>query len=256
MEQVRSIQALTPELGVEVESARREAACAQDLVHRDRKLVDRVRELVGVPAVLRVAAVHVDAAEDAAADRDRDLVLEAVAGQRGVVRLDVHPVLVGEVVAHEEGIHGGGVVVVLMLRRLLRLWLEQQGSGESDPVLVLRDEAQESRELRFLSGEIGVEERLVALSPTPQDVICPPQPMRRLEHVLDLGGRIREYLGVGIGGRAGSVSRVAEEVGGAPEQPDAGALHVGFDLVHDGLEPVACLRRTSRPRARRRGHGM
>ena len=211
-------------------------------MHGDRKLVDRVRELVGVPAVLRVAAVHVDAAEDAAADCDRDLVLEAVAGQRGVVRLDVHPVLVGEVVAHEEGIHGGGVVVVLMLRRLLRLWLEQQGSGESDPMLVLRDEAQESRELRFLSGEIGVEERLVALAPTPQDVICPPQPMRRLEHVLDLGGRIREYLGVGIGGRPRSVSRVAEEIGGAPEQPDAGSLHVAFDLVHDGLEPVARLR--------------
>ena len=242
MEQVRSIQALTPELGVEVESARREAACAQDLVHGDRELVDRVRELVGVPAVLRVAAVHVDAAEDAAADRDRDLVLEAVAGQRGVVRLDVDPVLVREVVAHEEGIHRRGVVVVLMLRRLLRLRLEQQRPGEPDSMLVLRDEAQESRELRFLSGEIGVEERLVALAPTPQDVIRPPQPMRRLEHVLDLGGRIREHLGVGIGGRPRGVSRVAEEVGGAPEQPDAGALHVGFDLVHHGLEPVACLR--------------
>ena len=168
--------------------------------------------------------------------------LEAVAGQRGVVRLDVDPVLVREVVAHEEGIHRRGVVVVLMLRRLLRLRLEQQGPGEPDSMLVLRDEVEESRELRFLSGEIGVEERLVALAPTPQDVIRPPQPMRRLEHVLDLGGRIREHLGVRIRRRPGGVSRVAEEIRGAPEQPDAGALHVGFDVVHHGLEPVACLR--------------
>ena len=37
---------------------------SQDLVHGERQLVDRVRELVGVPAVLGVAAVGVDRAEE------------------------------------------------------------------------------------------------------------------------------------------------------------------------------------------------
>ena len=49
----------------------------QDLVQRQRQLVDRVRELVGVPAVLVVAAVGVDAAEDAVRDRVGHLVMEA-----------------------------------------------------------------------------------------------------------------------------------------------------------------------------------
>ena len=62
---------------------------AQDLVEGQRELLDRVRELVGVPAVLGVAAVGVDAAEHPVRDRVGDLVVEAVAGERGVVGLDV-----------------------------------------------------------------------------------------------------------------------------------------------------------------------
>ena len=60
-----AVDALAAQLGVEVEAAGREAAAAQDLVQRQREVLDRVRELVGVPAVLGVAAVGVDAAEDA-----------------------------------------------------------------------------------------------------------------------------------------------------------------------------------------------
>ena len=113
---------------------------AQDLVQRERQLVDGVRELVRVPAVLVVAAVGVDAAEDPVRDRVRDLVVEAVAGQRRVVRLDVDPVLALEAVADEEAVDGRRVVVVLVLRRLLRLGLDQERPLEADLVLVLGDQ--------------------------------------------------------------------------------------------------------------------
>ena len=67
----------------------REAAGPEDLVQRQGQVLDRVRELVGVPAVLGVAAVGVDGAQDAVRDRVRHLVVEAVPGERGVVGLDV-----------------------------------------------------------------------------------------------------------------------------------------------------------------------
>ena len=66
-EQVGAVGALAPELRVEVEAAGGESAAPQDLVDRECQVLDRVRELVGVPAVLRVAAVRVDAAQDAVA---------------------------------------------------------------------------------------------------------------------------------------------------------------------------------------------
>ena len=115
------------------------------------EVLDRVRELVGVPAVLRVAAVGVDAAQHPVGGRERDLVVEAVAGQRGVVRLDVDPVLALEAVADEEAVDGRDVVVVLVLGRLHRLGLDEQLALEADLVLVLGDEVQEPGELLALA---------------------------------------------------------------------------------------------------------
>src|SRR3990172_8199106 len=71
VEEVGRVDALAGELGVEVEAAGREAAAPDDLVDGERQLVDRVRELVRVPAVLVVATVGVDAAEDPQRDRRR-----------------------------------------------------------------------------------------------------------------------------------------------------------------------------------------
>ena len=55
-----------------------------------------------------------------------DFVVKAVARQRRVVRLDVQPILALEAVAGEEAVDGGAVEVVLVLRRLMRLGLDEQ----------------------------------------------------------------------------------------------------------------------------------
>src|SRR5438034_7412720 len=84
VEEIGPAYALPPQLRVEVEAAGREPARGKYFVQRERELVDRVRELVGVPPVLIVAAVDVDAAEAAERDRARHLVMEAVAGKGGM----------------------------------------------------------------------------------------------------------------------------------------------------------------------------
>ncbi|XXU43639.1 hypothetical protein WME75_32315 [Sorangium sp. So ce1014] len=60
----------------------------KDEHHLDR-LVDVVGELIGVPRVLVVAAVGVDAAEHAVVRGHLHLVVHGVAGERRVVRLEV-----------------------------------------------------------------------------------------------------------------------------------------------------------------------
>src|SRR6266542_4468393 len=52
MEQVRAVHALAAQLRVEIEAAGREPSGPDDLVHGKRQLLDRVGELVRVPAVL------------------------------------------------------------------------------------------------------------------------------------------------------------------------------------------------------------
>ena len=99
VEQVAAVETLPAQLGVEVEPAVREAAAPQDLVEHERQLVDGVRELVGVPPVLGITAVGVDTAEQTVLDRVGHLVVERVAGEGGVVALDVHLELAVEPVA-------------------------------------------------------------------------------------------------------------------------------------------------------------
>ena len=132
VEEIGSIEALSPELGIEVEASGGETAPTEDLVHGQAHFLDRVGELVGVPAVLRITPVGVDAPEDAVVDRVGDLVVKAVAGQGGVVDLDVDEQLAEQVVPLQEPVHGGAVVVVLMLGRFLRFRLDQEGSLKAD----------------------------------------------------------------------------------------------------------------------------
>ena len=164
--------------------------------------------MVGVPTVLWVASVGVDAAEDAVGNGVGNLVLEAVPGQGCVVDLDVDLVLVDEAIPVEEAVDGGAVVVVLMLGRFLGLGLQQQRASEPDRVFVFGDQVQEASELIGLAFHVGVEQCLIALTTTPQHVVLPAQAVRCGQSISNLSCRAGEYFGVGVCCRAGGVARV------------------------------------------------
>ena len=167
-----------------------------------------------------------------------DLVVERVPSERRVVRLDVQAVLVLQPVPDQEAMDRRRVVVVLVLRRLHRLGLDEERALEADLVLVLGDEVQEPGELAALALEVRVEQRVVALAAAPQDVVRAAEALRDLEHVLDLGGGVGEDLGIGVGRGAALVARVREQVGRAPEQLRAGSLLVPERVVGERVEVV------------------
>src|SRR5471032_3398494 len=75
-EQVLGRHALTAHFRIEVHAASAEAAMSQDFIQRQRQLFNAVRKLVGVPAILRIAAIRIDTAEDAERVSRRNLVVE------------------------------------------------------------------------------------------------------------------------------------------------------------------------------------
>jgi hypothetical protein len=103
VEEINRIHALSAQLRVEIEAPCRQAAAAQDLVQRQRHLLHAVRELIGIPAVLGVAPIRVDAPEHAVRHREREFVLEAVPGQCRVVDFDVDLDFVFEIEFLQEG---------------------------------------------------------------------------------------------------------------------------------------------------------
>ena len=160
-------------------------------------------------------------------DGGRDLVVEVVARQRGVVDLDVDLDLVLEPVLLEEGEHRRDVVVVLVLGRLHRLRLDEQRALEADRVLVLDHHVQEAAELIELAFHVGVEQRVVALASAPEDVVGATETVGGRQAVRDLGGRVLEHRRVGVGGGAGHEPRVRERVGRAPQQLGAACAPCG-----------------------------
>jgi hypothetical protein len=75
---------------------------------------------------------------------DLDLVLEGVAGEGGVVGLDVELEVLFEAVGAEEGDAAGDVEVVLVLGRLLRLGLDEELALEADALGVIHGHVQEA----------------------------------------------------------------------------------------------------------------
>ena len=219
VEHVDGLHALAAHLGVEVEAPGAEAAGADELDHRQRNLLDGMRKLVGVPAVLRIAAIGVDRTEDAERGGHRDLVLETVPRQCGVVRLDIDLDLLLQAVALQEAVHGRGVEVVLVLGGLVRLGLDQDRCPEADPVLVLDDQREEAPEIVELAPQV----RCSAASRSPRARPTARSSRRRAgawrrAHRAPAAAAQAKTSGSGLVAAPGDIARVAEQVGRAPQQ--------------------------------------
>ena len=88
-----------------------------------------------------------------------------------MVGFEVELERIGQAVAAQEGDDVGGVEIVLMNGRLLRLRLDQELAGEADLLLVLDCEMEEPREMVEFAFQVGVVEVRVTLTAAPEDVV-------------------------------------------------------------------------------------
>ena len=228
-----------------VQATVREAAGLHDQVQGQRGLGDAVGELVGVPLALHITPVHVDGAEDAQINRAGNFVLEAVAGQRGVVGFDVDADFFFQAVLLQKSEHGGHVEVVLVLGRFTRLGLEQDGSLEADLVFVIHHHVQETAHLVQLLAHAGVEQGLVTFTSTPQHVIGTAQFQGRVHCFFHLERGERKNFRIRVGRRTRHEAAVAEQIGRAPEQADTAGFLLGRQHVDHGAHVIYALTRAA-----------
>src|ERR1700680_896953 len=84
--------------------------------------------------------------------------------------------------------------------------------------------------------EVGVEEGRVAFATAPEDVARAAEFMRDLQGLFHLRRREGERVGVAARRRAVDIARIGEQVGGAPEELDAGALLLLLEYFDDGVK--------------------
>ena len=139
IEQIVFIGALTTYFGIKIQAAGGEATRFQDFVHHQGILFYAVRELVGIPAQLCIAAVGIDRAKQTQRDSGGDFVMERMACKRSVVGFDTQFDLFFQTELLEESVHGRRIVVVLVLGRFLRFRLDKQSALETSFVFVFHD---------------------------------------------------------------------------------------------------------------------
>ena len=112
--------------------------------------------------------------------------------------------------------------------------LETLGAG------VVAAEGEEAGEVFALALHVGVEEGEVAFAAAPEHVAFAAEGECGVDGALELAGGAGEDGELGVGASAVHVTRIAEEVGGAPEEFYAGGglllLQIGDDGGHAGLE--------------------
>ena len=162
--------------------------------------------------------------------------LVGVAGQVGVVAFQVQLEDVGQVVVAQELDGGGGIEVVLVQRRLLRLRFDQELGLKADFLGVVGAHVEELGDVVGLALHLGVPQVLVAFAAAPEHVVLGAQALADFEALLELATGVGVDVGERGGGGAGHEARVGEQGGGVPQQLDAGGLHVLLDLVDDLVE--------------------
>ena len=87
-----------------------------------------------------------------------------------------------------------------------------------------------------LALHVGVQQRRIPFAPAPERVAGAAEFVGHFHRLLHLRGGEGEHVGVGAGRRAVHVTGIAEQVGRAPEQLDAGALLLLLEHLDDGVE--------------------
>src|SRR5690606_12722404 len=161
MENVCQVGRISSGLRVEVDTSRPEPSCLQDHQHCFSKLIEIIGELVGIPAVLVVAAVGVDTSQQLRVCSHLQFVLEGMLRQRGVIHFDVKLEIIEEIEFSEKRDYGSSVKVILMLGGFHRLRLDKESSFEAIAASVVTRCVQESSEMFLFPLHIGVQQRHV-----------------------------------------------------------------------------------------------
>ena len=131
MEEILRIGGIAPGLRVEVDAAAAESAGLEDDEHRLHQFVQMHRELVGIPSVLGITPVRIHTAEHAGICGHLQLMLECVTRQRRMVDLHIDLEIFIQSVLPEKTDHRCAVKIILVLRRLTGLGLDEENTLET-----------------------------------------------------------------------------------------------------------------------------
>src|ERR1700685_2302892 len=123
-----------------------------------------------------------------------------------MVNLNIDFDFLAQSVALQESEHRRSITIVLMLGRFKRLGFDENRTPETDALFVLDNHAQKAAVLVELSAQIRIQQRVVTLTPSPEDEILATQPMCCFQTEPHLRRRPSKDLWVRAGRCAASIT--------------------------------------------------
>ena len=136
---------------------------------------------------------------------------------------------------------GCRVEIVLMLCRFFWLWLEQELPFEPNLLSVVDSQMHELCKMIKFPLHVSVEQVVISLATTPEDVVFATQFLSDFQRLFDLCSRKREDIGVAC--RCGSMheSRVRKHIRSAPQQFDPSPFLCGLKRFNHRVQIFVCL---------------
>src|SRR3989338_6772707 len=145
-------------------------------------------------------------------------------GQGCMVGLYVELEVINQIVLLEEIQRRGSVKIILMLGRFAGFGLYEELSLESDLLFVFNCHLKEPRHLFLLFPDVGIQERLISFTPSPENVILTSKFMSSIDGVLHLSRGVGHDMRIGACGGTLSVHRISKEIRCPPEELCPGFL--------------------------------
>src|ERR1700733_9879099 len=124
---------------------------------------------------------------------------ESMPGQSSVIGLKIYTHLLLQSKPLEKAVDGSGIEIILMCSWFLGLGLDEDLSVEAYLVFVVDDQHKETAHLFEFVCHVGVQQRLIAFTAAPQDVVSPSESLRNVHAMLHSGRTPREDGWIRIG---------------------------------------------------------
>ena len=142
---------------------------------------------------------------------------ESVTGKCRMVHLDVDLEILVKTMGFEESYDGFSIHIILVLGRFHRFGFDEERTGKPLGTGIVASHAQHGSQMLLLTFLVGVEQRHITFTTTPEHIVGTTQLYSSVNSILNLYGCACHYIEIGICSRAVHITLVAEHIGSTPQ---------------------------------------
>src|SRR5699024_2435018 len=171
IEKIFQVGGIPADFSIKVDTARFKASVLQNNQHRLGNFKNISGKLVGIPSVLIIAPVGIDAAQHIGIGGYLKFMFKGVLGQDGMVHLNIDFKIFLQAIFIEKTDDRGCIEIVLVFGGLHRLWLNQESTLEAVSAAIIFSLMHKLCQMISFPLHICIEERHIALTSAPEHII-------------------------------------------------------------------------------------